>query len=178
MPANDQVEAQTTGSQNGDNDSIARAQNQANQVKESNVLQTLVVQEQMQGTILENCGNIVRHDPLVNWHPPTYSTSAYNPHVTPHCGTSYLATSSQYSSPLRTHSHQAPTIIAPTGQEHARNQQPRRVGASRQNGQAIHSTDGDSSRSNDSGSMARKAMHINKLFSSKERKYSGNNDEG
>ncbi len=114
----------------------------------------------------------------MNSHPPTYSTSAYNPHATTHYGTSYLGISSRNSSLLRTHSLQAPTIIAPTGQEEATDQQPRRVVVGRQNRQIIHCTEGHSSRSNDSGSMDRNAIHIAKLFSPKEKKYSGNDDEG
>ncbi len=59
LPANEHVEAQTTGSQNDDNDSTARARNQSNQFQESKVLQKLVdqvrtIQEQMQGIMLGN----------------------------------------------------------------------------------------------------------------------------
>ncbi len=68
-------------------------------------------------------------------------------------------------------------IDAPNLQDQGTNRQATHAGNSSKHDHEINRTEGNRSHSNDTCSSARNAMHIAKLFFSKDRKYNGNDDE-
>ncbi len=68
-------------------------------------------------------------------------------------------------------------IDAPNLQDQGTNGQATHAVNSSKHDHEIYKTEGNGSCSNDTYSSARNAMHISKLFSSKDRKYNGSDDE-
>ncbi len=124
LTRNSQEEAQTAGSHNRNNDSIACKENQPPEIQRNTVPQILVHQV---GTILEKvqrikaeiCSNSVQRTSPVNYQPPAYSTSAYKPYGTPHHVILYHGAPNTIVSALQSHGIRGPTAVA-TGKNNNR----------------------------------------------------------
>ena len=70
------------------------------------------------------------------------------------------------------------TAVTPTAQEQPINRLAERAEDRSERDQSARPANGKRSRGNDSSSTARTAMHFAKLFASKDKKYSSDDDEG